>query len=225
LPALVVVDTVNRSLVGSESNDEDMAKYIKAADAIRESFDCLAALVHHCGVEGSRPRGHTSLTGAADAQLGVRRDDAKNVVVTLEYMKDGPEGETIVSRLEQVEVGEDEDGDAITSCIVEAVEGAAAEQARTAVPKLTKGARIALDALHQAVDELGQSAPASNHVPPHVRTVTLSQWRDRAYRVGISASEDLKAKQVAFRRASEALVAAKQIGIWEPHVWTVKPSG
>ncbi len=39
-PALVVLDTLNRSLNGSESKDEDMAAYINAADAIREAFGC-----------------------------------------------------------------------------------------------------------------------------------------------------------------------------------------
>jgi hypothetical protein len=53
------------------------------------------------GVDGSRPRGHTSLTGAADAQIAVSRDEPTNeVVVTLELMKDGAEGDVITSRLE-----------------------------------------------------------------------------------------------------------------------------
>ena len=68
-PVLVVIDTLNRSLNGSESRDEDMSRYIQAADAVREAFKCAVALVHHCGIEASRPRGHTSLTGAADAQI------------------------------------------------------------------------------------------------------------------------------------------------------------
>jgi hypothetical protein len=38
--------------------------------------------------------------------------------MTVEYMKDGATGDTIVSRLEKVEVGIDEDGDPITSCVV-----------------------------------------------------------------------------------------------------------
>src|SRR5208282_1386662 len=37
-PALVVIDTLNRSMRGSESDDEDMSAYVKAADAIREAF-------------------------------------------------------------------------------------------------------------------------------------------------------------------------------------------
>ena len=48
-PAVVVIDTLNRSLAGSESSDEDMAAYIKAADTIREAFDCALVIIHHCG--------------------------------------------------------------------------------------------------------------------------------------------------------------------------------
>jgi len=117
-PVAVVLDTLNRSLNGSENSDEDMGDYIKATDAIREAFDCSILVVHHCGINDSRPRGHTSLTGAADARLAVTRDAAKNIFVDVEFMKDGESGEPIVAALESVEVGVDEDGDPITSCVV-----------------------------------------------------------------------------------------------------------
>jgi len=110
-PVAVVLDTLNRSLNGSENSDEDMGDYIKATDAIREAFDCSILVVHHCGINDSRPRGHTSLTGAADARLAVTRDAAKNIFVDVEFMKDGESGEPIVGALESVEVGVDEDGD------------------------------------------------------------------------------------------------------------------
>jgi hypothetical protein len=90
-----------------------MTAYLGAADAIREAFNCAVIIVHHCGVDGSRPRGHTSLTGTVDAQLAVKRDAAGNIVVTVECMKDGPEGEVVASRLDRVELGIDEDGDPI----------------------------------------------------------------------------------------------------------------
>ena len=60
-----MLDTLNRSISGSESYDEAMGKYIEAADRLAETFVCLVLIIHHCGVESSRPRGHTSLTGAA----------------------------------------------------------------------------------------------------------------------------------------------------------------
>src|SRR5262249_49468147 len=100
-PVLVVLDTLNRSLRGSESSEEDMTAYLNAADAIREAFECAVLIVHHCGVDGTRPRGHTSLTGTVDAQLAVKRDAADHVLVTVEHMKDGAEGDVIASRLER----------------------------------------------------------------------------------------------------------------------------
>ena len=133
-PVAVVLDTLNRSLTGSENSDEDMGAYIKATDAIRQAFDCSVLVVHHCGNDGSKPRGHTSLTGAADARLAVTRDAAKNILVNVEFMKDGDAGETIVSALENLEVGFDEDGEPITSCVVVASQAADIER-RT---KLTK---------------------------------------------------------------------------------------
>ena len=117
-PALVVIDTLNRSLTGSENSDKDMAAYIRAADVIREAFECTVAIIHHCGVSGDRPRGHTSLTGAADAQLAVKRDDEGVIRVKVEWLKDGQEGAEIASGLEQVELGTDSYGDPIVSCVV-----------------------------------------------------------------------------------------------------------
>ena len=116
-PSLVVLDTLNRSLAGNENDPGDMAAYIKAADIIREVFACAVLIVHHCGTDTKRPRGHTSLTGAADAQLAVKRA-ADTIITTVEWMKDGPEGETLYSSLEVVTVGHDQDGEDITSCVV-----------------------------------------------------------------------------------------------------------
>ena len=103
-----------------------MGAYIKASDAIREAFGCAVIIIHHCGIDGTRPRGHTSLTGAADAQLACKRDRNQNVELKVEWMKDGAsEGEIVTSRLESVEVGVDADGDPITSCVVVPTEAAA----------------------------------------------------------------------------------------------------
>src|SRR5262249_16931751 len=139
------------------------------ADAIREAFNCAVIIVHHCGVEGTRPRGHSSLTGAADAQLKVERDPAGNIEVTVEYMKDGPDGDIIVSRLEQVTVGEDEDGDPITSCIVIPAD---AQAKPTNEPKLTKNQKTMFSILHDA-------GPAG---------LTVGEWNERGNAAGIGKS-------------------------------------
>jgi AAA domain len=220
-PTAICLDTLNRSLVGSESSDEDMAAYVRAADALREAFECVVIIVHHCGIDATRPRGHTSLTGAVDAQIAIKHDAQDNIIAAVEFMKDGPQGAELASRLEVVELGIDEDGDTITSCIVVPVEGAATPTRKAARPKLAKGAKIALRALHDAIGECGAIPPASNHIPADVKTVTVDQWRTYAEKAGITQSPEADALRKAFERAHEALIADGFVGCWTPLVWII----
>src|SRR5262249_2763694 len=53
------------------------------------------------------------------AQIAVWRDETTdNVVSKVEWMKDGTEGDIIASRLQVAELGCDEDGEPITSCVI-----------------------------------------------------------------------------------------------------------
>lgn len=148
-PAVVCLDTLNRSLDGSENAPDDMAKYIAAADALREALGCAVIVVHHCGTEGTRPRGHTSLTGAADAQIAVKRNDGGLVRTTVEWMKDGIEDATTTSRLQPVEIGHDEDGEEVTSCAVVATDGEASPDGANEL-KLTKNQATMFALLHDS---------------------------------------------------------------------------
>jgi hypothetical protein len=217
-PTVVVLDTLNRSLRGSENSDEDMSAYISAADAIREEFDCAVIIVHHCGVDGTRPRGHTSLTGAVDAQLAVKRNTEGNISVTVEWMKDGEgEGDIIASRLEQAEIGTDEDGDPITSCIVVPAEVSnISRQGR-----VTGAAKIALELLHRAVIDAGEKPPASNHIKPDISAVRLTLWRSYCYEGTIATSDKLDTKLKAFNRSCQKLQSLGAIGVWGEWVWPI----
>ena len=52
-PDVVVIDTLNRALLGDENKSDDMAKFVRAADAIRTAFDCVVIIIHHCGVSAA----------------------------------------------------------------------------------------------------------------------------------------------------------------------------
>jgi hypothetical protein len=215
-PAVVVIDTLNRSLVGSESDDKDMAAYIRAADAIRDAFDCVVIVVHHCGIDATRPRGHTSLGGAVDAQLAVKRDTADNIVVTVEYMKDGPEGETLLNRLEVIEIGQDADAEMMTSCAIVPVEGAAAKP--DAHRKLSDRQRLALDALANCALEQGKPPPAHFGLPTGLLAVSVAAWRDAMISRSI-IDKDAKNPREDFRRLKNSLQVRREIGIRDELVW------
>jgi hypothetical protein len=90
---------------------------------------------------------------------------------------------------------------------------------RARLPRLTKAAQTALRALVEAVSECGVVPPPSNHIPARVRVVTVDQWRDYAYRMGISTSKEDRAKQQAFKRSSEHLIGGGHVGFWDDQVW------
>jgi hypothetical protein len=208
MPVAVVIDTLNRSLAGSESSDQDMAAYIKAADAVREAFGCAVIIVHHCGVDGSRPRGHTSLTGAADAQIAVSRlEGTDDVVATVEWMKDGAEGEVITCRLEPVELGLDADGEKITSCVITPgeIEPQAAAKPKKREPKSVKAFRAAFT---EALDNSGQTIRARGEGPV-VRAVDLKHVRkqfEQHWATGESAPDkQADARRKTFKRLTQTM--------------------
>jgi hypothetical protein len=214
-PLSITLDTLNRSLVGSESKDEDMSAYIAAADRLREEFDCAVIIIHHCGVDGTRPRGHTSLTGAADCQISVvRRDDT--TIMTVEYMKDADEGTTLAFKLEQVVIGQDKLGADITSCIVVEADAPSHEQTKRKVPE---GARTAFDLLRKAIDEGGETPPAHDQIPEHTRAVRVERWRRYCDTGQIAETDKPDSKLKAFKRASDRLQALHFIGVWADWVW------
>jgi AAA domain len=195
-PIAVVLDTLNRSLDGSENDDRDMTASIRAADAIREAFGCAVIIVHHCGIDGTRPRGHTSLTGAVDAQIAIKRDAAENVLVEVEWMKDGAEGEVLVNKLEVVEVGTDADGEPITSCVVLPAD---TPNMTAAEPKLSPNQQTMFMLLHTA----GAAG------------LTTDDWNERARETGLGIKR--KADLYDFREALKSKGRIRQYG----NRWTV----
>jgi hypothetical protein len=156
--------------------------------------------------------------GALDVQVAVKRDAADNIIAEVELMKDGPQGGKFTSRLEVVEVGTDDDGDKITSCVVMPVESATPGRKDKPV-KLTKGAKNALAALREAISDLGKVPPAANHIPSGVKCVTKEQWEDYFER-RYAGSKD--AVRMAFKRGSESLQADDEVACWAPYVWLAK---
>jgi RecA-family ATPase len=64
------------SLVGSESKDVDMAAYVRAADAIRDAFDCVVIIIHHFrGLKRSCNGRCSDRDGSMETESHPRRSD------------------------------------------------------------------------------------------------------------------------------------------------------
>jgi hypothetical protein len=210
----VMTDTLSRVMAGgNENGPEDMGAFVANVDRIRNETGAHVLSVHHSGKDAARgARGHSLLRAATDAEMEVASG-----CVSITKSRDYPDGGAFNFRLQSVDLGRDKDGDPLSSCVVIPIEGVAAK-ARKAT-KLPRSAQLALHALVDAIDRGGSVPPASNHIPANVKAVSYDIWREYAYSRGISGSEDPGARQKAFKRAVETLVAEKVAAMWNGQCW------
>jgi hypothetical protein len=126
----------------------------------------------------------------------------------------------VVSRLKRIDVAVDADGDPISSCVVVPADGD--EMRRTGKLPLKGAVKIGLRALEEAIAAEGENI-ASIGIPEGTRSVTVSQWRLRAYGLGISKSTHDRARQTAFKRCSEALISSGHVTKNEDRVRVTNP--
>jgi AAA domain len=214
-PAIVVIDTLNRTIDGSESKDADMGRYLKAADAIHRAFDCLVIIVHHCGKDPKRPRGHTSLEGTADAQIAVTNDHGL-ITMTVEFMKDDEAGATTRSRLRLVELGLNDEKEPITSRVALPADDEAVPTGKSR--KLTGYNKIGFDLLCELAASAGEVV-SSNHIPPRTMSVDVELWRKYFHNGTIRPDIKDTSLDKAFTRAWKALKDLDLIGVWNGRVW------
>ena len=217
---LIVIDTISRALCGGDENSpRDMGAIVAATSRLQTETAAHVCWIHHIPIDGTeRLRGHGALLGAMDTTISVVKQADGVRTATVAKSNDSEEGEGVAFTLDSVVIGEDADGNVTTAPVVVPVEGGPRRQPPKS-GRLTKAAQIALRALTEALDEQGQPAPASNHIPHSSKVVTVSAWRQQAYRRSISTSEEERAKQQAFKRASESLIAVGRVAAWDSYVW------
>lgn len=119
-PALVVVDTLSQTFTGEENSANEMAAYLRELGLrFRALWQCCVLVVHHSGHQQTeRPRGSSAIKGNLDFMLGVHRDE-KEMLATMscEKQKDGDLFADAVFSLNVAQLGEDEDGDPVTSLV------------------------------------------------------------------------------------------------------------
>lgn len=115
---LVIIDTLNQSAPGADENSpSDMGRIISNAMVIQRLTNSLVLLVHHTGKDKTKgPRGHSSLGAALDVAIEVDNKPSGREW-GIYKLKDGESGLYFQFKLESIELGHDEDGDSITSCV------------------------------------------------------------------------------------------------------------
>lgn len=182
---MIVVDTLARSMPGGNENaSEDMGAVISSASKVASAFNCLLAFVHHSGKDDTKgSRGHSSLKGACDVEVSVRRDGEVREAFA-EKVRDGADQATVLAfRLESVDLGPVSDYDPeadpwerVTSCVV--ATGDMPEKVRP--PPTHKNQGLALTAIKTGMEASGRPVMTAEEALKCIRAGTGME-RNRAH--------------------------------------------
>lgn len=213
---LIVIDTLSRSMPGADENSpNDMTGMVATLGKIIRETGAHVLVVHHTGKdEGKGSRGHSSLKAAADVEIEIAKSGTGGHTLKLTKVKDGRSDMEYSFTLREIDLGTDDDGDPITTCVV--VEGDQ-RPAGGSVAKITKGDREAFGWLREAVEEFGTTPPLD--LPKGIRATTRDRWSEIG-KMRSGKADDAVRK--AIDRAVTNLTLAKLIAVHAPYFWLLK---
>ena len=114
---MVCVDTLTAATPGGDQNStEMMSRVVGALRFISRELDCVAAVIHHVGKDQSRgARGSSVFNGDLDTELTIEDLGAGRFRVLQTKQRDFEKGAPLRFVQHQAVIGQDEDGDDVTS--------------------------------------------------------------------------------------------------------------
>lgn len=118
-PTLIVVDTVARAMNGANENaTDDMGKFIKACDDLRDEWKCTVLAVHHTGNDPGaqdRGRGNSNFGASMDSDFYLKSKGDDLELKAGEKAKDWRRPPTLLLSKVEVEVSSiGDDGEPVT---------------------------------------------------------------------------------------------------------------
>ena len=215
-PVLIVIDTLARAMgSGDENTAKDMGLFVQSVDAIRAATGAHVMVIHHSGKDAAKgARGSGSLRAAVDTEIELTRN-GEVIVAATRKQRDMPSGAEFAYRLLTVELGQDADGEAVTSKVVERCD---------IPPKATKPLNgqtlIAMQAFGDALALHGEIKRGGDF-PMNRQCVSLAQWRDACDRHSLTDGQDSSAARQAFGRAWKGLQERQIIRVLDGFAWRV----
>jgi len=139
-PVMIVFDTFAKALMGGDENSaQDVGSFNNAIEALIANTGACVVIVHHSGKDKSKgARGSSALLGALDTEIEI---DSGQVIARKQ--RDIELGEPVGFKLVPMVIGQDQDGDDLTSCVVDAHAAASVQ----GLPRLAGNARRGFEVL------------------------------------------------------------------------------
>ncbi|RDE07716.1 AAA family ATPase [Pelagibacterium lacus] len=193
---MIVIDTFSVATEGlDEIHSGEVGKVLGRVNRIADKTGSTVCLVHHMNGEGSRVRGHSSLTANVSQVIeistlrrpspnrkmpGEEIKDADNRIIRkalLEKNKNGPNRIAWRFILRQIKLGHDDDGFEITTCVLDTPSSEPDEE-QTKTGRLHPAQKLVLDCLVDAVADAGIDMPSGVRVGPQIKkAVPFNVWR------------------------------------------------
>lgn len=180
----IFIDTFATATVGANENDAgDVGKILEKAQRIAEALETVVLIVHHMNKGGESIRGSGAILANVENTFLVQKldtIDANNRVfrkVTVLKNKEGEDGASWQFVIRQVDLGFDNDGAEISSCVID--EPSTGQIYETTGLKLNDSEMVVYDALTRALEDFGDSPKMSPMIPKTVkRAVKYAHVRD-----------------------------------------------
>ncbi|MCZ4260975.1 helicase RepA family protein [Limimaricola sp. G21655-S1] len=212
--ALTVIDTLARSMgAGDENTAKDAAMFVRNCDLIREVTGAHVMVVHHTGKDEDRgARGSSALRAAVDTEINVTSEGE----IVCKKQRDMAYADTLHFTLRSVTLGVDEDGDPVTSAVVET-----AEPPKPKRKPLSGKNEVAMQALYDALRDHGEVK--SGDLYPHNRKVVhIDHWREACGVHGLTSGVADSSARMAFKRAKDKLMDLNEVREFGEYVWRVQ---
>ena len=217
-PLLVIIDTLAQTMIGEQNSTSDVDRFVAT---LRQLFpDSAVMLLHHAGhFDKHRGRGASSLPAACDWEFRLEDckapADTEGIIKTVRLVNTKQRDEELQSdfcfSLIRVVLGEDEDGEALTTVapkyLLDLIDTPSFSTRWG--PNATK----MLELLDQLLSEQNEQLEASGDDPSGAR-VRSDAWRRRCIRADV--------KTDAFRQAKKRLLEHGEIDIAGDYVTRVK---
>lgn len=217
-PTLVIIDTLARSFGGGDENSgEAMGQFIEGCDRIRTEFaGCTVMIIHHAGKDTTRgARGHSSLYGAVDTELELKRSQGSDsVTIRNSKQKDAEEADGIrmTARVVTLPPGDNLWLEEETSVVLDYDD---APEMPDREKKLGGNQRVVMQQIERAVEQVGEL----KYVDGCERMViTAEAARTFAYMV-IEKAPGKDRRSEAFNRAITTLRDRGLIGFYNQLYW------
>ena len=219
--SLLVLDTLSRIMAGGDENGpKDMTAVVANIDAIRSRSSVHTAIVHHAGKDIAKgARGHSSLRAATDTELELTRTgegEDKSFTVAVRKQRELPGDEIFLCILKSVFLGYDEDGDAVTSAVVDHL-SAGDGGTQSQVQKMPRSNVAALGFLAELIASDGKPLPAGNGIS----CVTEDAWRGACEARQLSGAETEASRTRVFRRVCADLIWRGRVASRDGLVWII----